>query len=236
MTTVGTPNDGALISPIQLQNYLKRTGWTRVAMPRRRRGVVRYDYTDPSYVGAALSVHVLTDTTFRDYDRRTSETLDVLEALANQQSHVGHRPSRKDIIDEMTLPPLAKLMKAVKQSLADGVEQGIDAIGLGLYTVDGRHTSVVVREISKGTFEVSDGGETWSDLWIEGRVGSKPPRALLKKLTAVCEAYEVTWDAQSNRIVGMGTYADIPSICTRISTASISIAAWRYWIPRRSRA
>lgn len=129
---------------------------------------------------------------------------------------------------------MEQLSEQVKKSLAAHVEIGIGSIGLGIFTSDGRQVGATVQPTSNSdTLEVSDGGETWSDLLMDGYVSAIPSDSVRKKLDALCRTYRVTWDEQRNAIVSMSSQSGFAETARRIAAASIAIDGWRPWFAER---
>jgi Domain of unknown function DUF1828 len=125
---------------------------------------------------------------------------------------------------------LARLQQQLSESLASNVEVGLDAIGMGLFTADGRQVATVVRETVSSHLELSDGGETWSDLWMDGCVGSSPTPTIRAKLEQLCGMYGVAWDQKTLSIVCLAAPSKFSDAARRIASASIAIDGWRLWL------
>ena len=69
-----------------------------------------------------------------------------------------------------------------------------------MFTADGRQVGATVHETGTTVLDVTDGGETWSDLWMDGYVGRTPTRAVHEKLDAICRMYRVAWDKPTRTI------------------------------------
>jgi hypothetical protein len=128
---------------------------------------------------------------------------------------------------------LDRLRQALGESLARDVEVGIGAVGIGVFTADGRQVGATVRETGTTTLDISDGGETWSDLWIEGYVGTTPTRSVQDKLETICHSYGVAWDKNTRSIVCPAEPSAFPDVARRIAAASIAIDGWRLWLTER---
>jgi hypothetical protein len=133
-----------------------------------------------------------------------------------------------DLLDRDN-PPLEKLKRALRESMARGVEVGIGAIGLGLFTADGRQVAVRVKAAG-AMLDISDGGETWSDLWMDGLVAADPSDAMREKLIAACKTYGVFWDQRARSIACPADAAKFPDVAKRIAAASLAIDGWRSWL------
>ena len=132
---------------------------------------------------------------------------------------------------------LEVLQGDLRTSLVNGVEIGIGSIGLGMFTADGRQVGAVVRETATNILEISDGGETWSDLRMDGCVSGAPNATLRLKLETLCKSYGVQWDQKTTSIVTVVRRNGFPEAARRIGAASIAIDSWRTWIsPRESGA
>lgn len=129
---------------------------------------------------------------------------------------------------------LERLQQQLGESLASGVEVGLGSIGTGLFTADGRQVGAAVRETATASvLDLSDGGETWSDLWMDGYVPRSPTPALRAKLEALCQMYGVIWDQKARAIVCVSSPSGFADAARRIAAASIAIDGWRLWLLER---
>lgn len=128
---------------------------------------------------------------------------------------------------------LEQLSQQMRESMAAEVEVGLGSIGLGIFTSDGRQVGTTVNVLGENIVEVTDGGETWSDLWMDGVVSASPTDSVRRKLDALCGGYGVRWDADKNVIKCAVAPARFSEAARRVAAASIAIDGWRAWLAEK---
>lgn len=129
---------------------------------------------------------------------------------------------------------LEALKNDLARSLSDRAVVGIGGVGIGIFTSDGRQAGAKVEVGAAGALILSDAGETWSDLWMDGHVHGAPTASEKEKLQKICAMYNVQWDQERRRIVCMCDHATFADGVRRISAASIAIDGWRVWLQGRA--
>lgn len=130
---------------------------------------------------------------------------------------------------------LDELRSQIANRLSGGVRVGRDGtIGLGLFTPDGRQVGAQISATLTDQLIVSDGGETWSDLWTAGCVDARPGTAVKAKIDEFCRAYRVKWDDETNAIVCSSRESDVADAAVRIAACSLAIDGWRAMLATRA--
>lgn len=133
-------------------------------------------------------------------------------------------------IDESTLEEALVAMRKAAQA---GLARRGSVFSTGLTMSSGRAVGVIV-EAALAVFRVSDGGDAWRDLVLNGYADHRPSAAEREKLQRACELHGVHWDAQRREVFGLAhTVEAVPEIATRVAATALSIDGWRAWYPPR---
>jgi len=125
-----------------------------------------------------------------------------------------------------------KLRSLVADQLSTELYVDGSAIGVGLFTPDGRQLGVRVRETAAGLL-LSDAGETWSDLVKDGYVDSRPTTAIREKIEEACRGYGVAWESTTRSLQTTCDEQGLAGAMLRMVGASIAIDGWRSWMRAR---
>lgn len=99
------------------------------------------------------------------------------------------------------------------------------SVGIGMFTSDGRQVGATVSRVGE-LFRLTDGGETWSDLWMDGFTDDLGEEGI-RRAERIAKDYGVEF--VDRVIVGFAAREeDIALVTMKVAACSIAIDALRF--------
>lgn len=133
-------------------------------------------------------------------------------------------------IDEQMLD---EVLAEMRTSVGDVISRRNNVFSTGFIMGSGRAVGVVV-EPALTVFRVSDSGDAWRDLVMNGYTDPRPTFPERERLQRACEVHGTRWDVERREIFALAkTSHEIAECAGRVATAAIAIEGWKAWYPPR---
>lgn len=119
----------------------------------------------------------------------------------------------------------------LKLDFGASIQRAGAAFATGLTLRTGRALGIYL-ETTQAFVRVSDGGDAWNDLAMDGYTTPMPTSADRDKLDRLCELYGVKWDPARREVVALVAFGEpITNAVRGVIAAAVAIDGWAAWYP-----